>query len=406
MRVSPSLGDKSLDYTNKFTKNLPAEVAGPPGQAEEAKYTFSVTYTDRDTIPVQGLVDALADIMPREGVDLAMYPPPQGHPGLREYIAESLYNNRGIEVPIDNIFLSAGAGGAVGTILDAFIDAGDTVLVEEFCYSGTLGMLLSKSVNVVHVRTDGDGMDTDALEETVKDLVSRGTQPKLIYTIGVYQNPMGMTLSAERRRHMVEISQTYGIPILENESYADFRIDGDPLPPSLYGMDDQDGVSHVSAYTKLLGCGLRLGFGVVPEPVKEVVGKLRFGTSPSHLTSMAVFEYLNNHGDEYIASVAQSLGSKRDAMLAALGEHFPPECEWSNPNGGMMLWGKLPEHINTWEMLEKAVAAGVKYNPGAVYRATRDPNNYMRLTYSYHDIDEIRDGIEILAGVFEKEGLF
>ena len=95
------------------------------------------------------------------------------------------------DVPIDNIFLSAGAGGAVGTILDAFIDAGDTVLVEEFCYSGTLGMLLSKRANVVHIATDGNGMDTDALEETVKDLVANGTQPKLIYTIGVYQNPMG-----------------------------------------------------------------------------------------------------------------------------------------------------------------------------------------------------------------------
>ena len=105
-------------------------------------------------------------------------------------------------------------------------------------------------------------MDTDALEEAVKDSVSKGAQPKLIYTIGVYQNPMGMTLSAERRRHMLEISQTYGIPILENESYADFRIDGDPLPPAIYGMDGDDGVMYVSAYTKLLGCGLRLGFGV------------------------------------------------------------------------------------------------------------------------------------------------
>lgn len=395
-----------MDYSNLFTKNMPAEVEGPPGQAEDTRFTFSVTYTDRDTMPVDGFVNALADIMPREGVELAKYPPPQGHVGLREYVAEALHNNRGMDVPVDNIFLSAGAGGAVGTILDAFIDAGDTVLVEEFCYSGTLGMLLGKRANVIHVPTDFNGMDTDALEETVKDLVAKGTHPKLIYTISVYQNPMGMTLSAERRKHMVEISQTYGIPILENESYADFRIDGDPLPQAMYGIDDQDGVSHVSAYTKLLGCGLRLGFGVVPDEVKEVVGKLRFGSSPSHLTSMAVYEYLSQNGDDYIEAVARSLGAKRDAMLAALGEHFPPSCEWSNPHGGMMLWGRLPEGADTWSTLEKAVEAGVKYNPGAVYRADRSPNNYMRLTYSYHSTDEISEGIEILAGVFEREGLF
>ncbi len=393
-----------MDYTNLFTKNMPAEVSSPPGQTEDARYTFSVTYSDRDMLPARELAESLGEIVEREGNDLAMYPPSQGHVGLREYIADALRKNRGMDVSVDNIFLSSGAGGAVGVILDAFIDAGDTVLVEEFCYSGTLGMLLGKRANVVHVPTDANGMDTDALADTVARLVADGTRPKLIYTISVYQNPMGMTLSAERRKRMVEISQKYGIPILENESYADFRIDGDPLPPAMYGMDDEGGVSHVSAYTKLLGCGLRLGFGVVPDPVKDVVGKLRFGVSPSHLTAMAAYRFLDKSGDEYIAELARSLGAKRDAMLAALGERFPPSWEWSVPNGGMMLWGKLPESVNTWDMLEKAVAAGVKYNPGAVYRATRSPNNYMRLTYSYHDVDEIRDGIALLADVFEREG--
>ena len=395
-----------MDYANLFSRHLPAEVEGPPGLADDTKFVFSVTYTDRDTMPVQGFVDALADIMPREGLDLAKYPPPQGHVGLREHIADSLKVNRGVEVPVDNIFLTAGAGGAVGTVLDAFVDAGDTVLVEEFCYSGTLGMLLGKRANVIHVPTDADGMDTDALERIIEELAADGIKPKLIYSISVYQNPMGVTLTAERRARMVEISQQRGIPILENESYADFRIDGDPLPPAMYGIDDQDGVTYVSAYTKLLGCGLRLGFGVAPDPVKDVLGKLRFGSSPSHLTSMAVYEYLRQNGDAYIESVAQSLGAKRDAMLAALGEYFPPSCEWSEPNGGMMLWGKMPEGANTWDTLEKAVQAGVKYNPGAIYRADRSPNNYIRLTYSYHDVDEIREGIELLSRVFEREGLF
>ena len=395
-----------MDYDNLFSRNLPAEVDGPLGLGDDTRYVFSVTYTDLDTMPMQGFVDSLSAIMPREGADLAKYPPPQGHPGLREYIADSLRKNRGMDVPLDSIFLSSGAGGAVGVILDALVDAGDTVLIEEFCYSGTLGMLMGKRANVVHIPTDSDGMDTDALEATIKDLVANGTRPKLIYTISVYQNPMGVTLSAERRRRMVEVSQRYGIPILENESYADFRIDGDPLPPAMYGMDDQDGVMYVSAYTKLLGCGLRLGFGVVPEQVKDVVSRLRFGTAPSHLASMAVYEYLLRHGDEYIASVARSLGAKRDAMLAALGERFPPSCEWSSPNGGMMLWGKLPEGANAWNTLQKAVEAGVRYNPGPMYRADRAGNDRIRLTYSYHTADEIRDGIAILAQVFEREGAF
>ncbi len=395
-----------MDYSKLITRNMPAAVTTPEAAAADTDYVFSVTYTDPDTMPTAGIAEAVRIAMINEGQDLARYPPPLGHPGLREYIADSLRTNRGADVPVDQIFLSAGAGGAIGTVLEAFLDPGDTVLVEEFSYLGTLSMFLSRRANVVHVRTDDEGMDTAALEASIRDLVRRGIQPKMIYTISVYQNPMGVTLSADRRRRMIEISQKYGVPIFENESYADFRIDGEPLPPAMLGTDDQDSVIYTSAYTKLLGCGLRLGFGVVPEPMLATMKALRFGTSPSHLAAQAVYGFLCDHGDSHIEAVSESLKVKRDAMLAALGEHFPPSCEWTSPQGGMIIWGRLPEGTDTWAALDAAVEAGVKYNPGPVFRADRTGHNYIRLTYSYHNPNEIRDGIEKLAGVFEREGLF
>ena len=395
-----------MDYTKLVSQNMPAEVQSHPGIAADTEYVFSVTYTDVDSMPTTELAESLKALMPSEGAALAKYPPPQGHVGLRELIAQRLKDNPGIDVPIESIFLSSGAGGAIGTIVDAFIDPGDTVLVEEFTYSGTLNMLLGHRANIVHIPTDEDGMDPDALEGTIKDLNSRGIQPKMIYTISVYQNPMGITMSEERKKRMVEISQRYGVPIFENESYADFYIDGDPLPPAMMGMDDQDSVMYVSAYTKLLGCGLRLGYGVVPEPVQDILRKLRFGVSPSHLTAMAVYGFLSEYADECIPSVAESLKNKRETMLAALGEHFPPSCKWSHPNGGMMLWGELPEGADTWNALDAAIEAGVKYNPGSMYRVDGQGRNKMRLTFSYHNPDKIREGIAILAGVFEAQGLF
>ena len=395
-----------MNYTNLVSRNLPRQVPSHPGISADTDYVFSVTYTDLDSMPTIELADSLRALMPSEGADLAKYPPPQGHVGLRELIAQRLQENRGIDVPIDSIFLSSGAGGAIGTIVDALIDPGDTVLVEEFTYSGTLNMMLGHRANVVHIPTDEHGMNTDALESTIKDLNSKGIQPKMIYTISVYQNPMGITMSRERKERMVEISQQHGIPIFENESYADFRIDGDPAPPAMMAMDGQNGVMYVSAYTKLLGCGLRLGYGVVPEPLQDTLRQLRFGVSPSHLTAMAVYGYLKDHADEYIPSVADSLKSKRDTMLAALGEHFPPTCKWTQPGGGMMLWGELPDGADTWNALDAAIEAGVKYNPGSMYRADGEGRNKMRLTFSYHNLDQIREGIAILAEVFEKQGLF
>ena len=395
-----------MNYDGLFSNRLPAPVKTHPGLGADTKYVFSVTYANPQTLPGDGFVDALRVAMRTQAEDLAKYPPSQGHIGMRELIAQRLEENRGLKTDIDSIFLSSGAGGAIQVILDAFIDPGDIVLVEEFCYLGTLAMLLSRRANVIHVPTDEQGMDTDAVRSILVDLAWQGKRPKMIYTISVYQNPMGMTMSLERRKALLELSQQYGVPIVENESYADFVIDGEPLPPAIMGMDDEDSVMYVSAYTKLLGCGLRLGYAVVPDAVKETLGKLRFGGSPSHLASMTVHEYLREHKDEYIDSVSESLKEKRDAMLAALGENFPPSCSWSTPNGGMMIWVRLPEGADSWAALDRAVEADVKYNPGPVFRANRDRPNYLRLTYSHNSPDEIREGVGILASVFEREGLF
>ncbi len=395
-----------MNYDNLFSKSLPAPVETHPSSRIDTKYVFSVTYADPDSLPAEGLSDALRVAMRTQSRDLAKYPPPQGHIAMRELIAQNLKEKRGLETSIDSIFLSSGAGGAIEVILDAFIDPGDIVLVEEFTYLGTLSMLLARRAQVIHVPTDDQGMNTDALEGTLKELAAQGKHPKMIYTISVFQNPLGVTMSLERRKHLLELSHRYGVPILENESYADFQIDGDPPPQSIKGMDDQDSVMYVSAYTKLLGCGLRLGYGVVPEQIKETLAKLRFGGAPSHLASMTVHEYLREHKDEYIEKVGSNLRAKRDALLAALGEYFPPDCTWTKPSGGMMVWVQMPEGADTWAALEKAVEADVKYNPGPVFRANRDGNNFLRLTYSHNTPDEIREGVGILAGVFEREGLF
>lgn len=395
-----------MEYENLFSKSLPCPVAMPEGLREDTKYIFSVTYTDPDSTDYETLGKRLQVALAHEGRNMAEYPPPQGHLGMRELIADNLRQNRGAEIKIESIFLSSGAGGAIQSILDVFIDPGDIVLVEEYSYLGTMRMLLSRGAEVIHIPTDESGMDTDILEKTISSFTKAGRHPKMIYTISVYQNPMGVTLSLDRRKKMVEISQKYGVPILENESYADFRIDGAPLPPAMLGMDAQNSVMYVSAYTKLLGCGLRLGYGVVPDQVRETLDQLNYGTSPSHLSSLGVYEFLRNNKEAYLTSVVDSLRAKRDAMLSALGEYFPPTCSWSQPNGGMMIWVRLPPGADTWKALKKAIDRNVIYNPGPVFRANRDGHNYLRLTYSHNTPEEIRKGVAILAAVFEEEGFF
>ena len=391
-----------MDYSEFFSKNLPAAVEMPAGLRADTAHIFSVTNAVPQAIDGALYAEAMSSVLMREAASLAGYPGLKGHEGLRGVIADELKDKRSADVDIDDIFISDGAGGAIRKLVDAFIDAGDVVLAEEFTYSGTLNMLLSKRAEVIHVNSDMDGMDTEALESEIKRLAAQGRKPKFIYTIPVYQNPTGATLSLERRKHMLRIAAEYNIPIVENESYADFRIDGDPLPPSMLSMDDNGLVIYVSSYTKLLGCGLRVGFAVAPQQVQDVLT----GGMPSQLATMLVYEYLRTRKAQHVETVRRELLSRRDALVSAVRENFPSECEIVAPHGGMMGWVRMPEDADTWAALDSAVEAGVKYNPGGIYRADRARNNHLRMTFSHNTAEEIREGVATLAGVFERRGMF
>ena len=401
---------KKLDYSSLISKNAPLPIESPPGLSmdgsKKSKYIFSITYTNPHTFQKNKISHSLNTAINKEWDTLTKYPDIQGYPKLRKLISDNLQLYRKLTVNPQLVFLSSGAGGAIKTILDTFIDPGDIVLVEEFTYLGTLNMLLAKGAKVIHIPTDQYGIETEKLENTLKDLKLKNTLPKLICTIPVYQNPMGTTMSLERKKNLIKLSEKYQIPIIENESYADFRIDGPSLPPTLMSLDTAGTVIYVSAYTKLLGCGLRLGYAVIPENMQNVLSRFESGNSPSQLASILVYEFLKNHRDEHVASTADSLKIKRDTMLKALEKYFPETCSWSNPNGGMMIWLKLPSNANTWTALPYAIKNSVEYNPGPQFHAEKSGKNFLRLTYSYNSADEIQEGIKILSEVFDQQGMF
>ncbi len=400
-----------VDYASLFANNLPRSVSMPEGSNAQVKYVFSITNAVPEVINATSYLDAIRAGLESGGPNsLAAYPPPNGHNGLRELIAERLATNRGFNASPDDVFISDGAGGAISIILDSFINPGDAVLVEEFTYMGSLRMMLERGAEPIHVACDDDGMLPDALEEALDSLAAAGRSPKFVWMIPVYQNPLGFTPPESRRRALLDIAQKYNVPVLENESYADFRIDGDPLPRSFAGLSDQGDVMYVSSFTKLLGCGLRVGFGVLPPAVREALPQVNSENLPrrgvSHLATMMVYEYLRERETQHIETVRNALQVRRDAMLDALQQNFPAFCDWSRPQGGMLVFARLPEGADTWATLRKATERDVKYNPGGVFRADRGRNNYLRLTYSHNSPEEIREGIARLAELFHEEGYF
>ena len=400
-----------VDYASLFSRNLPRSVASPEGSSAQVKYIFSITNAVPEVINAQEYLAAIQAGLETGGPGtLAGYPPPTGHNGLRELVAQRLTDNRGFNASPDDVFISDGAGGAISIILDSFINPGDAVLVEEFTYMGSLRMMLERGADPIHVACDDDGMLPDALEDALQTLQNANRRPKFVWMIPVYQNPLGFTPSLARRRALLDVAQRHDVPVLENESYADFRIDGDPLPTAFSGLSDRGDVLYVSSFTKLLGCGLRVGFGVLPPGVKEALPQVNSENLPrrgvSHLATMMVYEYMREHEAEHIESVRNALLVRRDAMLDALQQNFPSFCDWTHPQGGMLVFVRLPEGADTWSTLKKATERDVKYNPGGVFRADRGRNNHLRLTYSHNSPDEIREGVARLAELFSEEGYF
>ena len=194
---------EQFNYENLFAKNAPV---GAKTSFRKPKYDFAVAYPDPDTLPLEGLADALKTALMREGKDLAYYPDYVGLESLRELIADKLARDRNMKVTAEDVVLTSGSGEAIAMIIQALTDPGDVVLTEEFLYLGTLRQLRRYNADVVGVKCDGDGILPEELESTLKQQLALGKTVKYLYTIPTFQNPLGWTMTLERRKKVLEIA--------------------------------------------------------------------------------------------------------------------------------------------------------------------------------------------------------
>ena len=187
---------RNLSYEGLFASRTPGP--NPASTVKRQKYDFAVAYPDPESLPLDDLLESLKQALDEEGRDLAVYPHTQGYPPLREYVAQKLEDDRGIQVPPDDIVMGDGSSQPIHMLVEALIDPGDVVLTEDFVYSGTLNILRRFRADVRGVQCDDEGIVPDALESAIQQAVSEGRRPKMIYTIPTFQNPQGWTMTLER----------------------------------------------------------------------------------------------------------------------------------------------------------------------------------------------------------------
>jgi 2-aminoadipate transaminase len=360
---------------------------------------------DTSTFPPESFAAQMTRIAQESAAEALQYGPTDGFEATKAAIC-GLMAAEGMTPDAEDIIVTTGGQQAIDLVAKTLVDPGDPVICEAPTYPGAVPVFSSYEADTHQVEMDSEGMRIDQLEALVDRLAAAGRRPKFIYSVPSFQNPAGVTLSAERRRRLVELARERELLVVEDNPYGLLRYEGEPHPP-LYQLDGGDYVIYIGTLSKVLSPGIRLGWAVAPPPVMEkiVLGKQATDLCTSTLSQYFALEYFaEDRWRAYIDSLCEVYGSRRDAMLEALERHFPEQATWTRPSGGLFVWATLPHYIDTSDLLAKALRENVAFVPGAAaYVDTARGSNSMRLNFSGTSEDEIREGVRRIGNVVAEQ---
>jgi len=394
-------------YIDRFAKDLPPPA---PPWTGFPKYNFIGGHNDPLRIPAAAMAAAATAVLQRDGAKLALYnfDGPQGYRPLREFVAQKVGQRPAINCSVGEVLITSGSGQGIDLVNHLLLEPGDTAILEEFTYGGALTKLKRLGVNIIGAPLDKDGLDIAALARIFEDLGRRGITPKYVYTIPTIQNPTGSILPLERRRELLALTRKHGVPVFEDECYADLTWDGGG-PPSLYSLDPQQ-VVHIGSFSKTLAPSLRLGYMVaIPDVMSRLVAcKREMDSGTGALDQMIVAEYFSQDFGEHVGGLTETLHEKLDTMAEAVEREFGTVVEkmWY-PKGGIFLWLKLPDRVDVTKLVAPAAKAGIAFNPGPEWSCNpSQTKSHLRLCFALPSKDEIRAGVAEFARVcFEETGI-
>jgi 2-aminoadipate transaminase len=397
------MASASFDFAPLLPAGLPPPAVRWTGLA---RYNFIGGNNDADHVPVDRLIAAASAVLEREGSTLATYglaSGPQGYRPLREFLVAKLARDAGISCTADDILITSGSLQAIDLVNGVLLARGDTVIIEQESYQGSLNRLARLGVKAVGIPLDGDGMRMDALASALDDLARRGIRPKYIYTIPTVQNPTGTIMGEQRRAEFLRLSEAHGVPIFEDDCYADLIWDG-RRPPALHAMSTRGGVIHIGSFSKSIAPALRVGYIVARWDVLSRMLALKTDAGSGALEQMVLAEFCAAHFTDHVPRLTRGLRLKLETLMDALAEQFGTSAEFDDPKGGIFLWVKLPDVVDTQKLGQASLASGIAINPGPEWSTDKAyARSRLRICFASPTHDEIRQGIAALADVCRRE---
>ncbi len=367
--------------------------------------SFAGGLPDPSLFDVEGIEAATETALSRNSSAALQYGATDGYLGFKQQIAKVMATRNVPSLDLENVIVTTGSQQGIDLISKILLDPDDLVLVERPAYLAAVQVFELYQAQMVGIEQDADGIQIEDLERAILECKKIGKRPKFIYTVATFGNPSGATLSLERRQKLLEIATREKILIVEDDPYSELRFSGESISP-IYALTDlvagsSDFVLYMSTLSKFVAPGLRLGWMIAPSGLIQAltIAKQAADLHSSSFTQHVAAAYLETGRLEaQLPKIRAAYGAKGQAMMQEIAKCFPSGVlEFNAPSGGMFIWAKMAEGVDTMTLVQKAIETGIIFVPGAGFFPDAKRSNYLRLSFATPNIEQIQEGIKRLA---------
>jgi 2-aminoadipate transaminase len=363
---------------------------------DEDMISFAGGLPNPQSFPVEAINNATSKVLTEDGEKVLQYSTTEGYRPLRALIAQR-YKSQGLEVEVDDILITNGSQQCLDLVGKIFLNPNDGVVMERPTYLAAIQAFGLYEPKFHSVPLWEDGVDTASLENILKE-----EDIKLFYSVTSFQNPTGITYSADKRKEVAEILQKHNTILVEDNPYGEIRFMGENIPPIKSQIPDS---ILFGTFSKIVSPGMRMGWIVAPPEVmdKLVTAKQASDLHSNYFTQRVVYQYLqDNNVDRHIQDIRKLYKSQRDQMVQSIREYLPEGVKHTAPEGGMFLWVTLPEGVSSMDLFELALEEKVAFVPGETFYTENPERNTMRLNFSNSSEEEIVEGMKRLGNATRK----
>jgi 2-aminoadipate transaminase len=388
--MAPEFADRMKNIHQSFVREILKVTDNPE------VISFAGGLPNPESFPVEAVKEASDKVLSEDGTQALQYSTSEGYQPLRGYIAQRYYKN-GLKVDSDNILITNGSQQCIDLVGKVFVNQGDKVILERPTYLAAIQALGLYQPEFREVPLEEDGVDINALEK-----ILTGERIKMFYAITNFQNPTGITYSQKKREEVAEILQNQDTVFVEDNPYGEIRFMGENLAPVNSYLTD--GVLFGS-FSKIVAPGMRMGWIVASDDIMDnlVIAKQASDLHSNYFTQRVVYQFLqDNNMDQHVQKIRNMYRKQRDLMIRMIQEHFPPEVQYTQPEGGMFIWVTLPLGLSSMNLFDLAIKEDVAFVPGEAFYVNDAEKNTLRLNFSNSDREKIEEGIKRLGKAIEK----